>query len=400
MKHIAINLMHLKPGKTAGIVAYTINLIQGFQKVGSKEFCFTLLTSGNNSNFFQERFQSTNNTWDIATFPVSSERVLSRDCFVLFRLGLDIKERNFDLIWSPTYLNPFFCNVPSIVTVHDMRSLKFPENYSFQNYIYKKAINYLSLNHAQHIVCISQYTKNEVKTFMKIKENKLSVILNPVVVEPHLSNESKIFQEMDIVKYGYFYCISSLLPEKNLQTLLETFSLLAENDYNIPKTLILSGVGGTSSQQKQYNELIQKFGLQNHVINTGFVSESTKNILLKNAYAFLFPSVYEGFGLPPVEAMSFGTPVITTKAGAILEVTKGLCTYVNDPYNPKEWVDKIFRINPMKRESQTFNEYEIGYVTQRYLDVFRFVINKKGNKPQTVEYDVRRNGNKEKDLGL
>ena len=152
--------------------------------------------------------------------------------------------------------------------------------------------------------------------------------------------------------------VSSLLPHKNITTLLDVMKRIKDENIDLPKQLIVSGVGGKS--REPLTEKIKEFGLEDNIQLTPFIENNERNALYKHCKAFLFPSVFEGFGMPPIEAMMFGTPVVTTRKTSIEEVTLGKADYVNDPYDVKEC---------SLDDAIDFDVYEIKRIAKQYLDL-------------------------------
>ena len=117
-------------------------------------------------------------------------------------------------------------------------------------------------------------------------------------------------------------------------------------------------------------ETINQMGIEENIIITNFVSNSERNSLIKNSNVFLFPSIFEGFGMPPIEAMNLGAKVITTNCTSLPEVTQGKCVYVQNPTDEKEWVEKIEEIQTKKAQKVIFDEYNSEKIARKYLDLF------------------------------
>jgi len=372
---IGINLIHLKPAKTAGIVVYTVNLLKGFaRKKTNQRYKFYLLTSIDNNDYFKKTLEEELDYYNLLCLPIKSDKVVSRDLFELTRLNHEIRQYAFDFVWSPTSLNPIFGETPFVVTEHDLREIEFPNNYSLPKQIYSKLIKRASYGRAYHIIAISNYTKNAIIRFFNIPESKISVIYNPVVVKQSPNSENEVLNYFGLEDRQYFYCVSSLYPEKNLSTLLEAFSIIKKTNLRLPPKLVISGIGGNRKQEKHFYDKITALGIQDEIIVTGFVEDSIKHLLYSKACSFLFPSIYEGFGLPPLEALFFGTPVITTKKSAIPEVTRGQCIYVDNPLDPQEWIEKMETAQASDRTPWTCPEYDLDFVARRYLILFTNII--------------------------
>jgi len=151
---------------------------------------------------------------------------------------------------------------------------------------------------------------------------------------------------------------------------------IKEEELDIPKRLVISGTGGKS--EAEIKRLISELGIANEIVITGFISNEERNTLYKNARIFLFPSIFEGFGMPPVEAMILGTPVITTKETSLYEVTMGKARYVDDPYNVDEWLKEITMITSEETNSDSvlFEKYCIDHVCRKYITLFEEILEK------------------------
>ena len=164
-----------------------------------------------------------------------------------------------------------------------------------------------------------------------------------------------------------------MIPHKNLATLIRMIEKLVDSNHKLPDKLVVSGVDGNAASELK--KMICEKKLEEHIILTGFVSNEERNTLYRNCHTFLFPSVFEGFGMPPVEAMLFGSRVVTTRCASIPEVTQGKAVYVDNPFDENEWIEKI------SQEHQTqqldFEVYSPERISRQYLHVLKEPIWKK-----------------------
>ena len=160
-----------------------------------------------------------------------------------------------------------------------------------------------------------------------------------------------------------------LKKAKNLLTILKVVKEIKKSgDKELPQKLIISGATYDTEYSHAVESYIKENELQNDCLFTGFISNEDRNALIKNSSQFLFPSVFEGFGMPVIEAMQIGVPVVTTKCASIPEVSQGKAIYVSDPYNVDEWIKKIKEGMNVRCEPFTFPEYTNESCIKQYLD--------------------------------
>jgi len=177
-------------------------------------------------------------------------------------------------------------------------------------------------------------------------------------------------KKYNIEKFNYYFTVSSLLPHKNLITLLNVFKRISSENINLPKKLVISGVGG--KMIKEIEDFTITNNLEDKILLTGFVNNSERNSLYRYCKAFLFPSVFEGFGMPPIEAMICGANVLTTKETCIPEVTQNKAIYIDNPFDSSEWIDKMLNFASTKLDYSgfDFSKYELSNVVSQYYYLF------------------------------
>jgi glycosyltransferase involved in cell wall biosynthesis len=367
---IGVNLLWLKPKAMGGVETFVKNLLRGFCEVDSQSE-YVLFINGSAWQYLvselnlPENFISVIKDWD--PFNVSGMVVKQ-----FIKINKLVAKYKVDVLYHPTPIYPIrkMKGIPQIVTFHDLLFLHYPEYASFS-----QRLKYLwtwkaCLKNADKIVAISEFTKNDIIKNFDIDERKIEVIYNPVVLPEKSADFDELATRYDLTRKQYFYTISSLLPHKNTEVLILLMHLIVKEKVDrIPDKLVISGVGkykGTRLEQ-----LVKELGVQNNVIFTGFVTEEEKRTLYENCYAFLFPSLFEGFGMPPVEALMLGVPVVTTAVNAIMETTQNLVSYVSNPSDEKEWLQKILMLDSISSNpSLDFREYDKKMVSKRYLEVF------------------------------
>lgn len=239
--------------------------------------------------------------------------------------------KEIDLFWSPHYNIPLFYRGKLIVTVHDVFHLAMLHGVkNIHKKSYAKTLFYFLSRKADKVICVSHFTANELMKYVNIKKEKVSVIYNGIDEKWfHIKKQKK----PRLKKYILY--IGNIKPHKNLVRLLKAFQMIQEQ---IPHDLILVGKKeGFISGDNQIERLnINK----KRVFFTGYVSEETLEQYLVYTDLMVFPSLYEGFGLPPLEAMACGCPVVASNVSAIPEVCGNYVTYC-DPYDVKNIAEKI-----------------------------------------------------------
>jgi glycosyltransferase involved in cell wall biosynthesis len=247
-------------------------------------------------------------------------------------------------LWEQFFL-PFFsfknllinlCNTApifkkkQIVTIHDISILKFPSAYSYLFRIYYFLMFKIITKSSQKIITNSNFTKSEISKYFKIDDSKIKPIH---LGGNHLfkyKSDKKILSEYLLEGKQYILAIGSLNSNKNFHGILEAFKLLNISDF----LLVIIG---------EKNERVFKtvnLPSNKNVVYIKYISDEGLRALYENAFCLLYPSFYEGFGIPPLEAMSFGCPVIVSNTSSLPEVCGDAALYC-DPFSPKDIVDKI-----------------------------------------------------------
>lgn len=363
---IAIDLTWVKPRQSGGIESYIRNLLDGFQKYSNDEFIL-ILGKNNIQSFEKYNFSK-------ICLPVDAESIKKRIVYQNIIFSHELNKTKADLFFCPVYAMPLFyrSNIKCVATVHDLQAVNYPEYFS------KSRVKWLDLNwktlekRTNKIIAISDFVKQDIIDRYNVKENHIVVLPNPIVLNDNYYDFRILERKYHIQENSYYYTILSMLPHKNLITLVKMIrKIVSENVNNIPNKLIVSGVNGIS--RKNIERVIDEYALHKNIILTGFVDNDERNSLIKHCHSFLFPSLFEGFGMPPIEAMELGAHVITTKRGSLFEVTKGLCNYVEDPFNIDEWIERIKEIDPNEKHIIKFKEYSLEMVTKEYLKLFHSI---------------------------
>lgn len=250
-------------------------------------------------------------------------------------LSLEMFFNKVDVLFVPAHTLPFFHPKKSIVTIHGLEFEIMPEAYSFLGRIYMRLSIKKSCFWASKVIAVSKNTKKDLINLYKIPEKKIEVIYEGVSTNYEFNTNIRI-----IPKTKYLLFLGRLEKRKNIEGIISAFEVLKEK-YKIPHELFLVGSPGFG-----YGEIklkIENSPYKKEIIQTGYVSESKKKELIKNAEVFLFPTFYEGFGLPILEAQILGVPVVTSNISSLPEVGGESVTYCT-PKEPISIADSVYKL--------------------------------------------------------
>jgi glycosyltransferase involved in cell wall biosynthesis len=215
------------------------------------------------------------------------------------------------LYWSPRHHLPLSmpASLPAVVTVHDLVWRRFPATLPWRNRQLERLLMGTSLRNARAVIAVSGFTRSELLHFYPRLAPRITVI--------HEGGSRLELQTEPTASQPYFLFVGTAEPRKNLPVLLRGFAGFLDSG-EFPHRLVLAGAPGWGGVA--VDRMCEELNIQTRVVSEGYVSEERLAELYAGAEALLLPSLYEGFGLPVVEAMSFGTPVIVSDRGALPEV--------------------------------------------------------------------------------
>lgn len=250
-----------------------------------------------------------------------------------------IKKLKADLVHFPHWNVPLFFRGNFVVTIHDLLLLHYPSRHASTLspllYWIKNKIFLLVLKHAvktaKQIITVSEFSKKDLMETLKIKSEKITAtLLSPF--QTRALTSINLEKKYNITKPYWLY-VGVAYPHKNLETLLAAWEIFC-NQYDNNYQLVLAG--NKNYFYKRLEKIIQEKNIQN-VIITGFIPDLELPNLYKNASLYVFPSLYEGFGLPPLEAMQYDLPVISSKRTCLPEILGDAALYF-DPTDPNNIV--------------------------------------------------------------
>ena len=239
---------------------------------------------------------------------------------------------HLDIYHNPANIIPLFYMGKSVITVHDLAIYKNPAWFPRGQWFSRHILVPLSIKRAKKIIAVSESTRNDLINIFKIIPDKIKVIYEGVGFDKRLLNDSVSYKPSDKFKNlgRYFLYVGTLEPRKNLVRVIQAYHNFLNKfpDENI--NFVIAGRRGW-----KYDDIfnaIEQYGLQDKIIMFGYINPLEKIYLMKNAFTFIFTSLYEGFGLPILESMLLGAPIITSNISSIPEIIIDNAVLV-DPYN-------------------------------------------------------------------
>lgn len=306
-------------GQKSGFGFYVKNLVEALAKVDHQNQYFLL------SPHLEKDFSTPQRLfWDQVTFPNRA------------------RKSKVDLLHQPCFSAPLLYPGKVVVTCHDLISVFFPENLPLASRLFYSKWEPFSYRKASKIIAISEHTKKDLMAFLKIPAEKIRVIQLAASKDFHPVKSPRVLRKIQ-KKYhtgtNYILDVGTLEPRKNLPFLVRAYALAVREGADV--NLVITGKKGW--YYEGLFRLVDDLNLKDRVIFTGYVAEADLPALYSGAKAFVFPSLYEGFGLPPLEAMACGTPVLSSNTSSMPEVI-GRSGILISPRDERVWAKNILKI--------------------------------------------------------
>ncbi len=340
---IGIDISEIASKEKTGSEYFELNLIQNILKIDKNNY-FILYTY---QDFDTSILPNTKN-YKIRKI-ITKHQTLWENLYLPYLL---IKDKP-DIFVSLNHLGPIYCPTKYISVILDLAFIVNKETFKKVDQIIFKLYAKHAIKISDHIITISDTTKNDVLKYYKLSSNKISSVLlgfDKDIFYRRGNDEVNLVKNKYSIRGNYILFVGTLQKRKNISRLISAFAKL-KNEYKIKEKLVIVGKKGWL-----YNDIfvkIKKLELSNSVIFTSYVPGSDLPALFSGATVFILPSLYEGFGLPLLEAMACGTPVITSKISSLPEVVEEAGIYINDPYSENEIAEKINLVvnnKPLQKE--------------------------------------------------
>lgn len=372
MSRIGIDARFFGP-ENKGLGRYTQKLVEELEIIADNESEYFVFLRRANFDCYQPKRENFKKV--LADFPWYSfyEQLIFPFLLLKYRL---------DLVHFCHFNVPFLYPKNFIVTIHDLILIHYP---TFKNttrmkavYFFKllayRLVIFLAVKRANKIITVSQYTKNDLMTKLGAREQQIGVIYEGATLNgrPIINNGAKVLKKYGISKPFILYA-GNAYPHKNLSRLCDAFQIVQKNQPEL--SLVL--VGGEDYFYRQIKAEVKERAIEK-IIFPGFVSDDELKVLYRETALFVFPSLYEGFGLPPLEALFYGSKVISSNRTSMPEILGELADY----FNPEDVTDLAKKIvsgfllpipnqKAIREKANLFNWRKMAEAT---LEVYRQLI--------------------------
>mgnify|MGYP001370450865 CR=1 FL=1 len=302
-----------------GVSVYALNILKYFNKNSGQEIQFIvylkrppLMDLPEENNYFKYKTVPGKFLWSQIFLPL----------FLYQR-------KNIDVYFSPAHYLPRFCPVPQVVTVHDVAYLYYPEDFTKKDLWQLKNWTAFSIKKAKQIIAVSKTTKKDIVKNYNIDETRVSVVYNGF-------EKTARGKTAEVKLKNFILFVGTIQPRKNLEVLVDAFNKFIQ----INKDFKLVIVGKKGWLYKNIFEKVKTMSLEDKIIFTGHVTDEELIWYYKNAFCLVLPSIYEGFGIPVLEAMSYDCPVISSFSSSLPEIGGEASLYF-DPKNSDDLLKKL-----------------------------------------------------------
>ena len=324
-----------------GIGTYIRNLVRALARVDDRNQ-YKLITTGP----AVRELAGLPDNFETAVFAEPKRSAAPQSGLAQIRYGLFLRKLDADLFHIPLNAVPLFMPKPYLVTIHDMSTLLFGNEAGYggrpRHFFLRRG-----LIRADRVIAVSMATCRDVETVLRIPASRMRVVYNapdptfyahqPAVLGRGLGEESGYSSEIQRVldryriQYPYLLYVGRTNPHKNIPRLVEAFAVLRGEiqDHPVYRNLRLLIIGDEISRYPALRHAVIQSRVEDSVRFLGFVPIETLRVFYQAAAAFVFPSLYEGFGLPPLEAMACGTPVVCSNVSSLPEVVGEAAEIVN-----------------------------------------------------------------------
>jgi glycosyltransferase involved in cell wall biosynthesis len=342
---VGVNLLWLVPGVVGGSEEYTVRTLRGLDDVAGSDLEVTLFALEPFAAAHPELVQR----FPVVTVPLSGRRKSVRVAAESTWLAREARRQHLDLIHHAGGIMPLVNPRPAMLTIHDVQPLVYPERFSLAKRLFSRFTIPRSARAARLVVAPSEYSRQMIIDLLDVTPDRVRVVPpgvpEPAPPPPQAEDQARL--EKLGVRSPFLLYPAITYAHKNHRVLIRAFAVLRRRHRDL--ALVLTG--GAGPEEQALAALVARLGLGGAVHRLGRVGRDDLDACIRQASVLTFPSSYEGFGLPVVEAMASGLPVVAANATALPEVVADAGILV-DPDDLDGWVEAISTVldDPDRRE--------------------------------------------------
>ena len=367
--YIGINALHIQWGVSAGTEAYFSNIVEQWYKKCHPGVKFVLLC-----NTAPPWWKGERNNFNIIYYP-RARNIIARILLEQIILPLTLY-RQFDVIFNPGYIGSVFSSQRQVITIHDMLAWKFPKEIGWLRSLYWRIFIPISARKSSRLIAVSRSTASDITRFCKIDKHKISIITEAGSQLTSIQTQFDILEKLSLENKSYFLCVGFFKNIKNPWKILEAYKLYRRKiTVGNPKYLVLVG-GVVNKTGKAILRVAQEIP---GVVVAGRINDMQLSALYQNSAGLIFTSLYEGFGIPILEAQSFNCPVITSTNSSMPEVA-GMGAIIVDPRNITEISQAMFSLEDaevahrlIENGRKNLERFSWRLSSSKTLEVLRYV---------------------------
>jgi alpha-1,3-rhamnosyl/mannosyltransferase len=338
MTRIGVNLLWLVPGEVGGSEEYTIGLLRALRQLNVDQLEVVLYVNRR----FARAHRDICSSYRTMVAPIEGTsrplRVLVESTWLVRRCRRD----RLEAMHHARGTMPPVRSVAGIITLHDLQPITHPERFGPMKGLYIRLLVPRSLRAAARVVCLSAFTENDAVSVAGVERDRILRVpsgIDPIIGAPSPEQIAEVLATFDIAANEFVLYPAITYDHKNHRTLVEAFAYLHGTHPNL--RLVLTG--GIGPAEAAVLEQIARLGIADSVRRTGRIPTDQLDVLYRTAAVMAFTSAYEGFGLPLLEAMARGCPVVASNVGGLAEVG-GDAVGLVDPFDVNRWIAALARV--------------------------------------------------------
>lgn len=377
---IVIDARMLKPGSMHGIARYVFQLVQGFAGESS-EHQYGVLVNRDNPLLAMD--------WPghIELIKTNAPWISFREQWELPRL---LRTWQADLFHAPSFIAPLFCPCKLIMTIHDLNHIVLSQYYTALHQFYYRVLVRSCIEKSSFILTVSEFSKKEIVSNLKVPENKVLVTYNGVSQSYSPIHDNELLQyvrEIYELPERFIFCISNNKPHKNVTQLVRAY---CHSNLHVPLVL-------ATPVDRTIIRIAEHYGKKHLIFFTKYINEEHLPSIYSMTDLFVYPSYYEGFGLPPLEALACGAKVVVAKASSLPEVVGNNAIFA-DPFDYQDIARALaegYQELPQQQQNEIKNrgiehakKYSWRELCDKTREVYGLALNA-GNRSSALKESIR-----------